>query len=135
MPSWRHTGYYRAVLRPISGTNHNGTRGKVIVADATVMNQAVESFVDLVRAGIQLVKKQTVRLFARNGLRRAESTCTVNDLGDPDQVFRRKLAAQQRNAFQPDSPCEFLDNGRFPDTGRTPDEYKPYRCHVQQKLG
>ena len=98
------------------------------------MDEGVEGLLHLRGAGIQLIQKKDIGLAPGNGPGRAEPAEAVLNLGDADDIFRSQLAAQQRNAFQPQRTGELLNNGRFADARRAPYEHGPDEAHVQQNV-
>lgn len=83
------------VLRSVSGADHNRSFGQVVFADASLVNQAVEGLLDLMRAGVELIQKQTVGLVSSNDPRGTKPARIANDLGYTDEIFGSELATQK----------------------------------------
>ena len=98
------------------------------------MNQAIERFLDLVGAGIELIEKQAIGLFASDHAWWAEAAFAVDDLWHADQIFGRKLTAKQRNAGETDSRRKLLDQGRLTDPRLPPDKDWAYHRDVKQDI-
>jgi hypothetical protein len=132
--SGRHRFDDGAILRAIAGADNDGALWKKVLADPPLMNQAVKGFLDFVRAGVQLIEKEAIwrRPGDRNGW--TKSTAAVDDLRHSDEVFGRKLTAEQRHAGQSDFVGEPLHQCGFPDAGRPPDENRACHRNVQQEV-
>lgn len=84
--------------------------------------------------GVQFIKKQAIRFLARDRNRRAEPAATINDLGNPDDVFRSELASKQRNARQANCLGEPLYQCGLADTRWALDENWTHNGYVQQEF-
>jgi len=89
----------------------------MVFPDASLQNKGVERFLNFLRACVQLIQKQTIRLFSCDHPGRAKHTAPVYDLRHTNDIFRCKLAAQQRNTGQPHIFGKLLHDGRFADAG------------------
>lgn len=99
--------------------------------NASLQNKGVERFLNFLRACVQLIQKQTIRLFSCDHPGRAKHTAPVHDLRHTNDIFRCKLAAQQRNTGQPHIFGKLLHDGRFADAGCSPDKDRAHEADIQ----
>ena len=66
--------------------------------------------------------------------RLAKAAAAIHNLRDADEVFRRKLAAQERDTWDADFCGEPLHQGGFANTRGAPDENRTDHSDIQQKL-
>ncbi len=102
----------------------------MILTDALLMNQAVESLLNLLRTCVQFIKKQYIRLLSGNHLRRQKFRSLSLDLRNPDNVLRRKLAAKQRHAVQPYLLRKLLNQRRLANPRRSPYKDRTHRGNI-----
>ena len=119
------------VLRMVACTDHDRTFGQVIFPDAAFQNKGIKCFLYFLRTGVQFVQKQAIGFFLRNHFRRAEHAAAIYDLRHTDNIFRRKLTAQQRNAGQSHICGELLYDSRLADAGCSPDKDRAHNANVQ----
>ena len=124
-----------AVLRTVARTDDDAPRREVIFSDALFVDQAVECLLHLLRAGVQLVQKEYIRLLAGDHFRRHEFRGFALDLRDADDVLRRELTAEEGHAFHPHIVCKLLDECRFADTRCSPDEHRADGGQIQEQVG
>ena len=103
----------------------------MVFPDASLQNKGVERFLNFLRACVQLIQKQTIRLFSCDHPGRAKHTAPVHDLRHTNDIFRCKLAAQQRNTGQLHIFGKLLHDGRFADAGCAPDKDRAHEADIQ----
>ena len=99
-----HRSHDGAVLRAVAGADDDRALGQQVLADAPFVDQAVERLLHLLRAGVQLVEEQAVRLrrarSAPGGQKRLDA---IDDLrhADRDPPARAGCRAATRRAGRP----------------------------------
>jgi hypothetical protein len=106
-----HRAHDGAVFGAVAGPDDDRALRQAELAQAPVLDQAVKGFLHVVRAGIQLVQKETVGIGARDQAGRAEMADPVHDLRHADQVLWGELRAQERDARQADLVGEGAHDG------------------------
>ena len=96
-----HGAHNRGILSPVASRNHDGALRHHILAHATLQDQAVEGFLHILAAGVELVQEQAIGLLARNHGGRAKASHAVNDLWHAQQILGRELATQQGHTIKP----------------------------------
>ncbi|MNN41627.1 hypothetical protein D3C81_1557580 [compost metagenome] len=84
----RHGLHDGAVLRSVPCANDDGASGEDVFPDAFFEDQTVKSLLHLMRTRIQFIKEQTVGLGSGNDAGGTEPAGSINNLRDPDEVFR-----------------------------------------------
>jgi hypothetical protein len=129
-----HGAHNRGILSAVASRDHDGALGHHILAHAALQNQAVEGFLHILAAGVELVQEQAIRLLARNHGGRAEAGHAVNDLRHAQQVLGCELAAQQGHAIKPHALRKVLYQCRFANAWRPPDEHGAYGGDVEKEF-
>ena len=89
-----------AVLGAVARADDDRAFRQDELADAPVLDERIERLLHLVGAGVELVQEQAVRVRAGDQAGRAEPADAIHDLRHADQVLRRELRAEQRDAGQ-----------------------------------
>ena len=89
----------------------------MVFPDASLQNKGVERFLNFLRAYVQLIQKQTIRLFSCDHPGRAKHTAPVHDLRHTNDIFRCMLAAMHLNPGQPNIFGKLLTMADLPMPG------------------
>ena len=86
------------------------------------------------RAGVQFIQEEAIRLLLRNHGRRTETAFAINDLRHADEILWRQLTAQERDAGEFHLLGKLLHERRFPNARRPPNKCGPHQCRVPQEV-
>src|SRR5258707_12204087 len=90
----RHRFNKGVILGAIARTKDNQAKGQVVVTNAALVNQTIESLLNLVCTGIQFIQKKTIRLLAGYHAGRAETAGTIKNLWHANNIFGCELTPQ-----------------------------------------
>src|SRR5216683_1105755 len=87
----RHRFDNGVILSTIARTNDDRAMWQAIITDATLVDQTIESLLNLVCTGIQFIQKETIRLRASYHAGRAEAAGAIKNLRHANNIFGCEL--------------------------------------------
>jgi hypothetical protein len=112
-----HGAHNRGILSAVASRNHDGALGHHILAHAALQNQAVEGFLHILAAGVELVQEQAIRLLARNHGGRAKAGHAVNDLRHAQQSSGASWLPSRDTQSSPTLCAKFCTSADLPMPG------------------